>query len=50
MLGDDGAIPSHETEWKCTNTISCLNLGESDAVSGGVSLLGSFVNFVAIPF
>ena len=30
VLGDDGGIPSHETEWKCTNTISSLNLGERD--------------------
>jgi host cell factor len=26
VLGEDGDVPSHEMEWKCTNTISCLNL------------------------
>ena len=27
VLSSDGSLPSHETEWKCTNTLACLNLG-----------------------
>lgn len=25
---EDGSLPAHETEWKCTNSLACLNLGE----------------------
>ena len=28
VVGEDGNVPSHETEWKCTNTLACLNLGK----------------------
>ena len=28
VSAEDGSIPTHETEWKCTNSLSCLNLGE----------------------
>ena len=27
VVGEDGAIPAQETEWKCSNSLSCLNLG-----------------------
>ena len=33
VLGEDGDVPSHEMEWKCTNTISCLNLGGCGLIS-----------------
>jgi host cell factor len=26
VLGEDGAVPTHETEWKCTNSLACFNL------------------------
>eukprot|EP00731_Ephydatia_muelleri_P021532 Em0014g123a len=26
VLAEDGALPVHETEWRCTNSIACLNL------------------------
>jgi len=25
---DDGKVATHEKEWKCTNTLGCLNLGQ----------------------
>ena len=25
---DDGSLPAHETEWKCTNSLACLNIGK----------------------
>ena len=28
VSAEDGSLPTHETEWKCTNSLSCLNLGE----------------------
>ena len=27
VLGPDGSVPTHEIEWKCSNSIACLNLG-----------------------
>ena len=27
VVGEDGSIPTHETEWKCTNSLACFNLG-----------------------
>lgn len=30
VIGEDGSIPDNETEWKCTNSLVCLNLGECD--------------------
>ena len=27
LLGDDGGPPVHETEWKCSNSLACLNTG-----------------------
>ena len=32
VLVEDGSLPAHETEWRCTNTLACLNLGESSSV------------------
>ena len=29
VVSEDGSIPDHETEWKCTNSLVCLNLGQS---------------------
>lgn len=26
VVGEDGSIPTHETEWKCTNSLACFNL------------------------
>lgn len=26
VLVEDGSLPAHETEWRCTNTLACLNL------------------------
>jgi len=28
LVMDDVKIATHEKEWKCTNTLGCLNLGE----------------------
>lgn len=28
LLMDDVKVAAHEKEWKCTNTLACLNLGE----------------------
>ena len=28
VFGEDGRHPIHETEWKCTNSLACLNTGE----------------------
>ena len=28
VVGEDGTIPDNETEWRCTNSLVCLNLGE----------------------
>ena len=28
VLAEDGSLPVHETEWRCSNSIACLNLGE----------------------
>lgn len=27
MVMDDVKVATHEKEWKCTNTLACLNLG-----------------------
>lgn len=27
LVMDDGKVATHEKEWKCTNTLGCLNLG-----------------------
>ena len=32
VVGPDGSLPTHEIEWKCTNSLACLNLGESTAL------------------
>lgn len=29
---DDVKVATHEKEWKCTNTLACLNLGLSISV------------------
>ena len=28
VFGEDGRHPIHETEWKCSNSLACLNTGE----------------------
>ena len=28
LVVDDGKVATHEKEWKCTNTLACLNLGK----------------------
>ena len=28
VQGEDGSFPAHETEWKCSNSLACLNTGE----------------------
>lgn len=28
LVMDDVKVATHEKEWKCTNTLACLNLGE----------------------
>ena len=33
VLVEDGSLPAHETEWRCTNTLACLNLGEGPALA-----------------
>ena len=32
VVGEDGSIPDNETEWRCTNSLVCLNLGELDSL------------------
>lgn len=29
LVMDDVKVATHEKEWKCTNTLACLNLGMS---------------------
>lgn len=33
---DDVKVATHEKEWKCTNTLACLNLGLSISVFIGI--------------
>lgn len=28
LVMDDVKVATHEKEWKCTNTLACLNLGK----------------------
>lgn len=28
VLTEDGGLPAHESEWKCSNSLACLNTGE----------------------
>lgn len=28
VLAEDGSLPTHETEWKCTNSLCCLRLSD----------------------
>ena len=30
VLAEDGSLPAHETEWKCSNSLACLNTGKED--------------------
>lgn len=30
LVMDDVKVATHEKEWKCTNTLACLNLGLSN--------------------
>lgn len=32
LVMDDVKVATHEKEWKCTNTLACLNLGLSPSV------------------
>lgn len=27
VLTEEGALPVHESEWKCSNSLACLNIG-----------------------
>ena len=27
VLTDEGTLPPHESEWKCSNSLACLNIG-----------------------
>lgn len=31
LVMDDVKVATHEKEWKCTNTLACLNLGSCSA-------------------
>ena len=33
LVMDDVKVATHEKEWKCTNTLGCLNLGQLTAVT-----------------
>jgi len=33
LVMDDVKVATHEKEWKCTNTLGCLNLGELPTVT-----------------
>lgn len=32
LVMDDVKVATHEKEWKCTNTLACLNLGSNARV------------------
>lgn len=32
LVMDDVKVATHEKEWKCTNTLACLNLGLSNSL------------------
>ena len=32
LVMDDVKVATHEKEWKCTNTLACLNLGLSNCM------------------
>lgn len=32
LVMDDVKVATHEKEWKCTNTLACLNLGSSNFI------------------
>lgn len=32
LVMDDVKVATHEKEWKCTNTLACLNLGKNSLV------------------
>lgn len=32
LVMDDVKVATHEKEWKCTNTLACLNLGLFNSV------------------
>lgn len=47
LVMDDVKVATHEKEWKCTNTLACLNLGSSTfqmlvTSEMGLKTLGSF--------
>lgn len=47
LVMDDVKVATHEKEWKCTNTLACLNLGLSNFIrfcSGKGSTVCSDVN------
>lgn len=39
LVMDDVKVATHEKEWKCTNTLACLNLGTA-AVLGMAPCMG----------
>ncbi len=32
VVGEDGNPPTHETEWRCTNSLVCLNTDLSGSI------------------
>lgn len=46
LVMDDVKVATHEKEWKCTNTLACLNLGLSISVFIGIIFFCLFVCFL----
>lgn len=44
LVMDDVKVATHEKEWKCTNTLACLNLGLS--ISVFIEIIFFFVCFL----
>jgi hypothetical protein len=40
LFMDDVKVATHEKEWKCTNTLACLNLGKSKIQVCSFMLIG----------
>lgn len=43
LVMDDVKVATHEKEWKCTNTLACLNLGLSNFILEKTTLNKHFV-------
>jgi len=55
LVMDDVKVATHEKEWKCTNTLGCLNLGQLATVVISFSFSGKELctwcfKKVALPF